>query len=110
MEKIYRKDVRNMNIDNYDLILDSEHHEHELIKDEHGTIRWLENPVIRGMVDAIGLNEVVEGLYANGFNKNSELYRAIYRGLGYSLSGYWEVFYWKANNDNADTYVYKELK
>ena len=90
---------------NYAEILDNEtHHNHKIVMDEAGTLRWKEKPVVNEMVDAIGLNEIVSLLYSNGFNKNSEIYRKIYRGLGYSLSGYWEIFYWSVNNELCDEY------
>ena len=87
----------------YTDILDAEtHHNHKIIMDEGGIIRWKEKPVVREMVDAIGLNEIIVRLNINGFDKNSEIYRKIYRGLGYSLYGYWEIFYWEANNHKCE--------
>ncbi len=78
----------------YARILDSEsHHNHKIVMDKDGTIRWKSKPVVNEMVDAIGLNEIIALLYKNGFDKNSEIYRKMYRGLGYSLSGYYDVFY-----------------
>ena len=35
---------------------------------------------------------------------NSEMWRKLYRDLGYSLFGYWEIFYWEANNEKAAEY------
>jgi hypothetical protein len=42
--------------------------------------------------------------YEKGYTKNSEIYRKLYRDMGYSLSGYWEVFYWDVNNEKVDEY------
>lgn len=87
-------------------ILEKEtHHDHEIIQDEHGTLRWKEDPYVRKMVDELGLNGIIMLFYSLGLNKNSELYRKMYRGMGYSLNGYWEIFYWEANNPAADEYV-----
>jgi hypothetical protein len=81
------------------------HHEHEIIEDEHGTIRWKEDPFIRRFTDDCSLNDIVQGFYAKGNNKNTESYRELYRKIGYSLSGYYDVFYWDMNNELADEYT-----
>lgn len=80
------------------------HHDHEIIKDENGTIRWKEDPFVRKFTDDCSLNGIVAGFYAKGNNKNTESYRELYRKMGYSLSGYWEVFYWDMNNEIAEEY------
>jgi len=80
------------------------HHQHEIIMDSNGVIRWKADPFIRRFVDACSLNEIVAGFHANGNGKNSEVYRELYRRMGYSLSGYWEIFYWEVNNENASDY------
>ena len=38
------------------------------------------------------------------FTKNSEEWRKLYRDIGYSLYGYWEIFYWDMNNEDAADY------
>lgn len=67
--------------------------------------RRKEDNAVRKMVDKIGLNEIYQLFDSLGLNKNSELIRKMYRDMGYSLFGYWEIFYWEANNDIADEYV-----
>ena len=91
-------------------ILNREPHDHIIIEDENEILRWKENKSIRDLFDLkiLDLNQVVIGLYDKGFDKNSEIYRQLYRDLGYSLDGYWEVFYWDMNNPETDKYVYKE--
>jgi hypothetical protein len=42
-----------------------------------------------------------------GYDKNSEVYRKLYRDIGYSLEGYWEIFYWEVNNPIASEYKHK---
>ena len=84
------------------------HHDHEIIKDEHGTIRWKEDPFIRQFTYDCSLNDICAGFYANGNDKNTESYRELYRKMGYSLSGYWEIFYWDMNNGIADEYKQPE--
>ena len=51
------------------------------------------------------INDLIPLLDSLGYDKNSEVYRKLYRDMGYSLFGYWEVFYWVANNSEADKYV-----
>jgi hypothetical protein len=45
-----------------------------------------------------------------GLTKNSEEVRKLYRDMGYSLSGYWEIFYWDMNNEDAHKYKPKKKK
>lgn len=81
------------------------HHTHAIIEDEHGTYRWEPDPFTVKLIDATNLNFVIQGLYENGATKNSEIYRELYRKMGYSLSGYWEIFYWEVNNPDAKQYT-----
>jgi hypothetical protein len=38
--------------EDYKEILDKEwHHDHEIIRDDHGTLRWKENPKVREIID-----------------------------------------------------------
>jgi hypothetical protein len=104
MKTLERKEVGEM-AEEYKLILDTEtHHDHEIIEDKHGSIRWKENPVVRMLCDIHSLNDTILEMHELGHDKNSELYRQMYRDMGYSLSGYWEIFYWEVNNDDADSY------
>ncbi len=107
MKYINRDDIKE---DIYREILDVEiHHKHLIYKDNNGTIRWQENKEVVKWVNKIGMNEVMRLFDALGLNKNSELVRKLYRDIGYSLFGYWEVFYWGANNDIAEDYVPKDI-
>lgn len=102
MTIINRKDITDPK---YLEVLETEsHHNHAIFRDAHGTIRWAENPQVSKMVDQIGMNEIIMLLHSLGYDRNSELYRRIYRNIGYSLYGYWEVFYWEANNPEAGNY------
>ncbi|MCJ8293788.1 MAG: hypothetical protein MJK15_05210 [Colwellia sp.] len=101
MKTITRKELPS----DYDEMMKTEqHHKHEITMDEQGTIRWKEDPFIRQFIDDCSLNEICIGFHAKGNNKNTESYRELYRKMGYSLSGYWEIFYWDMNNDIADEY------
>lgn len=91
--------------DLYQEIFEKEsHHNHEIIKDEHGTLRWKRNDRVDKLVDEVGLNGIMMLFYNLGLTKNSELIRKMYREMGYSLYGYWEIFYWEVNNSESDEY------
>ena len=82
------------------------HHEHpiELVR---GQLRWKEDEDVCKLCnpnDGLSLNLLIPLFYTLGYDKNSELYRKFYRGLGYSLFGYWEIFYWQVNNPKASEY------
>jgi len=100
---VKREDITD---ETYREILDIEtHHNHEIIEDEHGTLRWKSVPKVRQLIDTkLNLNDLWMLLRALGHDKNSEFTRHLYRSMGYSLFGYWEVFYWEVNNDIADEY------
>ena len=106
MEKeITREEVANMNPE-FKLVMDSEtHHNHPVITDEEGTVRWKQNASVRHLIDEkIDLNSLWMLFGALGLNKNSEFIRNLYRNMGYSINGYWEIFYWEMNNPIADEY------
>lgn len=103
MEIIKREDITE---DLYREILDLEtHHYHVIVKDESGPLRWKENKDITHFLEKISLNDLCQMLSILGYGKNSEVYRKLYRDMGYSLYGYWEIFYWEANNPSASKYV-----
>lgn len=87
-----------------DIFEKENHHDHTIIIDENGTYRWLKNEDVTNIMQNISLNLLCPLLVSMGYNKNSEVYRKLYRDLGYSLHGYWEVFYWEANNPDFDKY------
>lgn len=58
----------------------------------------------------LDLNKVIVFLLKKGYDQNSEIYRKLYRDLGYSLSGYFDVFYWDMNNPDCDLYRKEEIK
>ncbi len=80
------------------------HHKHQIIKDDCGTLRWKQNQDVCMLLESISLNDLCPLLCCLGYDKNSEVYRKLYRDMGYSLFGYWEVFYWEANNPKARYY------
>ena len=104
--EIKRNDTKLLSVDYYKKILDTEsHHDHKIVVDEHGTVRWKQDPWISYLIDnKIDLNALIHLFHKLGIDRNSEPYRKLYRELGYSLSGYWEVFYWELNNEDAANY------
>lgn len=94
-----------MDIEDYAEIFNKEsHHEHRVIEDEHGTLRWEADPTVTKTLEKINLNDLWLLFMKMGLTKNSEPVRKLYRDMGYSLSGYWEIFYWEVNNEEADEY------
>lgn len=101
MEIINREDLPE---DYKEMMASESHHNHEIVK-VNGVLRWKQDDFVSRFTDACNLNDIVAGLHSNGNGMNSEIYRELYRKMGYSLSGYWEVFYWDMNNDEAADYV-----
>ena len=95
--------------DYWEMMKTESHHNHEIILDSQGVIRWKEDPFVKRFADGCDLNNIVAGFYGKGNGKNSEIYREFYRKLGYSLSGYWEIFYWDMNNEDAEDYKQPQI-
>jgi hypothetical protein len=110
MKTIDRKSL--YDIKDYKQIFKTEsHHEHEVIEDKHGTLRWKEDKVVKDLFkNDINLNHLWMLFMRMGLTKNSEEVRKLYRDMGYSLSGYWEIFYWDLNNEDANKYKPKKKK
>lgn len=102
MKIIEREDLTT---DIYLEVLEKEgHHDHLIKEDINGKPRWVEDEIVSQWVDEKGLNDVINILYSLGYDKNSEPYRKLYRDIGYSLYGYWEIFYWEVNNELSNEY------
>jgi len=90
--------------DEYQKVLSREKHLHPLIVDKYGTLRWVANEdrehELMREFEARDLND----LFLKGASKNDPKVRELYRHMGVSLFMYWEVFYWKVNNEDADDY------
>ena len=109
MKTIDRKSL--YDIEDYKLIFETEsHHDHPVIEDEQGTVRWKSDPAVREVLDRVNLNDIWMLFFKMGLTKNSEEVRKLYRDMGYSLSGYWEIFYWDMNNEDAHKYKPKKKK
>lgn len=103
METINRKDLEAHEVFG-EIMRKEAHHDHEIVDEGHGA-RWKEDPDVCELVDAMGgLNNIVRLFFSLGITKNSEEWRKLYRDIGYSLYGYWEIFYWEVNNEDAADY------
>ena len=88
-----------------EIIKTESHHGHELVLDKTGTVRWRPDPEVCEKMNGINFNNVIEEFLSQGLDKNCEDYRKVYRDIGYSLDGYWEIFYWEVNNPIAGQYI-----
>jgi hypothetical protein len=87
-----------------DIFNKESHHNHAVIRDENGVFRWEGDRNIDSLTERMSLNNILEMFLRLGYDKNSEIYRELYRNMGVSLYLYWEVFYWEANNPDAEKY------
>ena len=81
-----------------------------MIVDDNGVVRWKEDPAVQDVLDRVNLNDIWMLFFKMGLTKNSEEVRKLCRDMGYSLSGYWEIFYWDMNNEDAHKYRPKRKK
>lgn len=81
------------------------HHKHAIVVNDEEQYFWAENYDVVRAVEKIGLNNLIDLLYKMGLTKNSEVMRKLFRDMGYSLFGYWEIFHWEMNNPDAKEYV-----
>lgn len=104
IKTVSRSEAAKAHKDYRQMLKTEKHHTHQIIEDEHGTWRWKEDPDVQKCLKNISLNDLCPLLNCLGYDKNSEVYRQLYRDMGYSLSSYYEIFYWEMNNDQADEY------
>lgn len=91
--------------DIYAEVLETEELGHELYVSDHGTIRWVANPEKeQEIMDEFGARDL-NVLFMKGANKNDPRIRELYKHIGYSLFGFWEIFYWEVNNELAYKYL-----
>ena len=91
--------------DEYKDILSREVSGHRLYISSNETIRWEKNqPRVDEIMKFFGADDLNDLFGKCQADKNDPLVRELYKCMGYSLSGFWEVFYWDWNNDKADEY------
>ena len=102
--------------DVYRKVFEKDGHDHEVYFDDQDTLRWRSNPsvdLINNMNEyddehlvkgdyVFDLNRFWQKWYQSGHTKNDSAVRRLYRDMGYSVHGYWEIFFWPVNNDIAD--------
>lgn len=97
MKILSRKDLP---ADYDELMKTEQHHEHEIVMVDN-IIRWKANEGVRELVDSCDLNHIILDMQINGIDRNHEVYRRLYRNMGYSLSSYWDAI----DNPEADEYT-----
>jgi hypothetical protein len=110
MKKIERKKISKMTDDFEEMMEKESHHSHEIIEDDNGIYRWKADPQVNSLIDELNLNSLWILFSKMGMNKNSEEIRKMYRDMGYSISGYWEIFYWEVNNPIVGEYRVNEIE
>ena len=105
MKKINREDVTDL--DFIKIIKKENHHNHEIIQDEEGRLFWKPDMNLCTEIEGKNINDYIYNFLSKGLDKNSEEYRKFYRDIGYSLFGYWEIFYCNANNPICNNYKKK---
>ena len=101
--------IRNLIIEKGDIFAEMQDEllsTNHIIVEERDSLRWKEDKDFTSANP--DLNDLVEKMINAGLTKNDEEWRDVYRKMGYSLYGYWEVFYWEANNEDAEEYNYKK--
>lgn len=87
--------------ENYEEVLRCEPMGHKLYTDEFGTIRWEPDADrVAEIFEEFGVDDL-NGFARTGVHKNTDIYRELYKCIGYSLDGFWEIFYWEINNEDA---------
>tara|TARA_R110000851_G_scaffold72413_3_gene160441 strand:+ start:913 stop:1452 length:540 start_codon:yes stop_codon:yes gene_type:complete len=85
--------------DYHEMMRTENHHDHKIIVDDTGVIRWEQDE------DADRpFEELMAWFCKHKISKNHETYRLTYRNMGFSLSGYYDVFYCTMNNDICHHY------
>ena len=102
MKKIKREEIRDLNF--IEIMKKENHHNHEIIQNKEGELYWKPDENLCAEIEGININNNIFNFLSKGLNKNSEEYRKFYRDMGYSLFGYWEIFYCKANNPICNNY------
>ena len=102
MKNIKREEIKDLNF--IKIIKKESHHNHEIIQDEEGILYWKPDQNLCAEIEGKNINDNIIYFHSNGLDKNSEEYRKFYRDMGYSLLGYWNIFYCKTNNPICTNY------
>ena len=102
MKKIKREEIKD--IDFIEIMKKESHHSHEIIQDNEGILYWKPDQNLCAEIEGKNINDNIFYFHSNGLDKNSEEYRKFFRDMGYSLLGYWNIFYCKTNNPICTNY------
>ena len=105
MKKIKREEIKDL--DFIEIMKKEDHHNHEIIQNQEGQLFWKPNDSLCAETEGKNINDYISNFLSKGINKNGEEYRKFYRDMGYSLFGYWEIFYCKVNNPIVNEYKIK---
>ena len=102
MKNIKREEIKDL--DFIEIMKKESHHSHEIIQDNKGILYWKPDENLCAEIEGKNINDNIFYFHSNGLDKNSEEYRKFYRDMGYSLLGYWNIFYCKTNNPICTNY------
>lgn len=74
----------------------------KVYEDDHGTLRFRPNNAVRALLDGNN-NYTLNELWVDFLRGNTPIQledmMSLYRDIGYSLFGFWEVFGWEVNTE-----------
>jgi hypothetical protein len=85
-----------------------DHYRHNVVKITLGSSThsyWQTNTSIYHFLQPLGLHQLSETLLAWGLDRNTELYRKLYRDMGCSLFNYKEIFYMPNDAYHPSQYI-----
>ena len=103
MNEVSRTEIALVSDEYKDVMYGERFHGHKIVEDEHGTYRWVADPEKeQAIMDEFGAKDLNDLFGRCRADKNDPKVRELYRHIGYSIFGYWEVFYWDWNNEKCD--------
>jgi hypothetical protein len=71
------------------------HHDHEIIMDNAGMLRWKDDPEVRKLLIEYGgcTDNIIQVIRGMGYDNNSEVLRKFYRDCGLMLVEYFDILY-----------------
>jgi len=89
----------------YAKVLEREELGYDLYIDNANVLRWVPNPErVEEIMNEFGAKDLNDLFGRCNADKNDPKIRELYKAMGYSLSGFWEIFYWEVNNEDAWAY------
>jgi len=111
MEQVSRIEIALINDEYKDVMYGERFHNHNIITGEDGRLRWEADPEKeQAIMDEFGAEDLNDLFGRCRADKNDPKVRELYRWIGYSIFGYWEVFYWEVNNEDVDEWNPQRIK